>query len=878
LPVARWIDVVRLRIRSLVHRDRADRELDEEFAYHRERLIDAYMSRGMTRPAAEHAAAVEMTGSLQRKEECRDVRRVRIIEEFFEDSRFGVRQFRKNPGFTAVVLTVLALAIGGNAAIFGIARAVLAPLEIPRSDRVVIVWTEAPTRNWHHFPASMADIRDWQASGVFASLAAFTEDGFNVRLPDRTDRVQGLRITASFFQVLSVAVARGRSFDDRSQPADHEVVLSDRLWRSLFAADPEIVGRPLTLDGTVHTVIGVLPPRGPRFGKEDLYVLFPPSVQESTERGSRGFGAIGRLRDDLGLAAARLRMLDVSLDLAARFPKEDGGLSAALQPIQEAQVQDSQLLLGVLMGAVACVLAVACANIASLLLAKSLTRGRELAIRAAIGGDRWRLTRQLITENLLLAVGGGGISILPASWLMTFIASYQLDELPNAGSSGLDFTVLSFTFLVAVVTGLLCSLVPALLIWRRDLNAQLKANPNADSGATPHRLRASFVVGQVALTAVLLVVGGLTLRSFLRVLTDSPGYNPAGVLTMRIALSDTHYADEQMQAAFFNRVLDRARALPGVVSAAAVRELPTSDDFHGSGMIFPKQPEPRIEDIPLALRTSVLVDYFKTMQIPLVSGRVFTAADTKDSPTVAVIDEWSARQYWPGQSAVGQRFKTGRTQPWREVIGVVGDVESPLIVRLLKGRVGQVYLPYPQESYPRMNIVLRSAGDPSALAASMRRVVTEIDRDQSIFAVQTLDEVRAAGQKIVRLVTIVLSAFALMALLLAIVGLYGTVAYDVSERTREFGLRMSLGAPRLSILTMVLKRGSVLLIAGAALGFVGALAAARLVSGLISGVQPGDLTTFGVVALLLAASGLVAIFLPAKRATAIDPLVALKCD
>jgi putative ABC transport system permease protein len=461
---------------------------------------------------------------------------------------------------------------------------------------------------------------------------------------------------------------------------------------------------------------------------------------------------------------------------------------------------------------------------------------------------------------------------------MRFIASYGLDELPNANLSGLSAPVLAFTFTVALVTGVLCGIVPAALVWTRDLNTILKGTRNVDAGRTPHRIRGSFVVGQLAVTAVLLVIGGLALRSFLHVVTDSPGYNAANVLTLRLSLSNSRYSDGLQQVAFFDRVLERARALPGVRSVAATRELPTSDDVHGSGLIFQGKPDPRPEDVPIALTTSVTADYFKTMEIATAAGRTFERSDTKDSLPVAVIDEWTARQYWPGEQAVGKQFKAGRSQPWRTVVGVVGDVEAPLIIRFLKGRIGQVYLPATQDPYPRMTLVARGMGDPTSLVSAFRTVVRDIDPDQPLFNVQTLDEMRAGGRKMVRLVTSVLSGFALVALLLSVIGLYGTVAYDVGARTREFGLRMSLGAPRSSIMSMVFRGGSLLLLIGVSLGFAGGLASARLVASLLYGIQAADPITFALVALVLGASGLLAIYLPARRATAIDPVVALRCD
>lgn len=806
------------------------------------------------------------------------MRRLRWIEEMVQDLRYACRQFRKNPGFTAVVTVVLALAIGGNSAIFSVVHTAFTPLTIPDADRTVMVWTENPARNWHQFPASMPDVREWQASGVFASLGAFTEDGFNLRLGDRTDRVEGLRTTNGFFEALSIAPARGRIFTAGDIATDHVVLFSDRLWRATFGGNPDIVGQTVVLDGALHTIIGVLPPTFPRFGHEDLYAPLPAATRFATDRGTRSVSVIGRLQQGLSLAAARQRMTDVSVDLAKRYPNDDGGMSASLQPVQEAYVQDAQLLLALLMGVVACALAVACANVASLLLARGLARRRELAIRTALGGGRWRLTRQLLTEHLLLAVMAGVISVIPAWWGVRLITSYHLDELPNSDLAGLNMPVLAFTFAVALLTGVLYGVVPAFLAWKHDVNAALKSSPNIDAGRTPQRLRGLFVVGQMALTVMLLVGGGLMLRSFLRLLSDSPGYNPENVLTMRVALSDTQYVSPERQVAFFERVVERARMLPGVVAVSATQELPTSDDVHGSVLLFPGQPEPRAENIPLVLHTAVLADYFRAMQVPLVRGRYFDRTDVKDSAAVVVIDEWTARQYWPNQNPVGQRVKTGRTQPWREIVGVVGDVEAPIVVRFLKGRVGQVYVPLSQDPYPRMSLVVRANGDATALAAPMRAIVREADRDQPVFRVQTLNDVRAAGRGVVRLVTTLLSGFALMALLLATVGLYGTVAYDVGQRTREFGLRRSLGAQPSSVMAMVFRQGSRLLLLGAGVGFVGALVSTRMVANFLYGVQASDPLTFIVAVLLLATSGLLATFVPARRAMKVDPIMALRCE
>jgi predicted permease len=878
MRLERWLAMLRLRGRSLFLRQRVDRELDEEFAYHVDRLVEQHLANGETLAEARRAAFKAMDGLEQRKEECRDMRHVRFVDELTQDLRYAGRQFRRNPGFTAVVTLVLALAIAGNTAIFSLVHTVFSPLAIPNADRTVMVWTESPARNWHQFPSSMPDFRDWQATGIFSSLAAFEEEGFNLRLRDRTERVEGLRTMGSYFETLSIPLARGRVFTARDISADQVVVISDRLWQSIFEGNPDVIGQTVVLGGTPHTIIGVLPPTFPRFGHEDLYVPLPEASTEATDRGQRNFGVIGRIQGNLTLAAARQRMTEVSLELAKRYPKENGGLTASLQLVQEAYVQDAQLLLVLLMGAVACALAVACANVASLLLARGLARGRELAIRTALGGGRWRLTRQLLTEHLVLGVMAGVMSILPAWWVVRLITSYHLEELPNADRAGLNATVLAFNFWVALLTGVLCGVVPAWLASKNDVNAALKGRTSVDAGRTPRRLRGLFVVGQVALTLVLLVGGGLALRSFVHLLSDSPGYNAENVLTMQVALSDVQHASPERQVAFFERVLERAATLPGVLAVSATQELPTSDDLHGSGLLFPGQPEPRLEDVPLVLRTAVLADYFRVMQIPVIRGRHFSKADTRDSTPVALIDEWTARRYWPNQDPIGQRFRTGRSQPWREIVGVVGNVEAPVLVRFLKGRVGQIYLPLTQDPTPRMSLVLRADRDATALVAPMRAIVWEIDRDQPVFRVQTLNDVRAAGRKAVRLITTLLSGFALMALLLATIGLYGTVAYDVGRRTSEFGLRMSLGAQPSAVMAIVLRHASRLLLLGTMVGFIGAMVSTRVVTNVLSGVQTGDPLTFAIAGLLLATSGLLASYVPARRATKVDPIIALRTD
>jgi len=870
----RWLDVLWLWFRSVFFTRYVDAELDDEFSYHIDQLTEQNVARGMAPEVARQTAIAAMDGVARHKEQCRDARRTQLFDQLRQDLRYALRQARRNVAFTVVVVLVLALATAGNTAIFSVARAALAPLPIPAPDRAVMVWSESPARNWHQFPASMPDVRDWRASGVFGSLAPLLTDGFNLHLPGRTERIEGVRTTPDFFAVLGGQAARGHLFADAD--GQHAIVISDRLWRATFNSDPGVVGTSVVVDGVPCSIVGVLAPAFPRFSHEDVYAPLAPAALASG-RGTRNFTVIGRLVDGVSFAVAQQRMREVSATLAREYPGDDGGITVALQRIQDAYVQDASLILNLLIASVLCGLLVASANIASLLLARGVVRRRELAIRTALGGGQWRLTRQLVTEHLVLAVAAGVVAIIPAWAVVRFIVSYHLTELPNIDQAGLNASALAFNFGVASGAGLLCGIAPAWFAARNDVNTSLKAT-GAINAASHQWLRKLFVVGQIAITGALLVAGAVVLRSFLDVVAELPGYNPAGVLTTRVALAEAQYASPERQAAFFGQLVERATLLPGVTAASVTREMPTSDDFHGGGLILPSDPDVRPEKVPIVLNTSVDPGYFGAMEIPLGEGRSFTAHDTKDTPPVAIVDRWTARKYWPDQAAVGQRFKLGRKQPWLEIIGVAGDVEAPMLVRFLKGRIGQVYRPLAQDPYPAMSLVLRTGRDEAALIPSVRSLVRDLDPDQPVFATETLSDARAAGRRVLGLIVSLLNGLAALALLLASVGLYGTVAYDVRQRTREFGLRISLGAEPAHLLTLVLRRGVLLLAIGLALGLLAAAAGIRLVSNAVYGIQVSDPTTLTLAVGLLTVAGTVAAYVPARRVMRISPVVALRSE
>ncbi len=804
------------------------------------------------------------------------------MQTLIHDLRYGLRLLIKSPVFTAVAALTLALGIGANTAIFSVVRAaLLTPVPIPEPDRVVMVWTENAARGWHHVPASVPDYTDWkQDSGVFSKLAAFEDEGFSLRLADRTERVAGVAATSELLEISGAKPQLGRIFQPQDQDSGHEavVILTNGLWHSRFGSDPHIIGKTLVLDGIQRTVVGVLSADFANLEEEQIYLPLVFSALHNTERGSRHLGVMGKLRPGLSLDAAQQRMTEFARRLEQQYPKEWEGGAIRLQPVEAAFVEDVQVLLLILFGVVGLVLLIACVNVANLSLARSTGRQKEMAIRTALGASQGGLFRQVLTESLLLAVLGGLLGILPALWGIDFITSFGLDSLPNAKLIRLDGGVLLFTLLLSMATGVLFGLAPALQVWKTNLNDTLKESTVSLSGSPRQRLGRILVAGEVALTFVLLVVAGVMLETFLRVRSDNPGYDSRGVLTMSIALSDRQYSTPEKQVAFYDAVLNRVRALPGVQSAGACDALPPGDDVHGSALHVEGRSESRLPDLPIVLHDPVTPDYFKAMQIPLLRGRLIDPTDRKDTTLVALVDEWTAKQNWPNENPLGKRFKLEEKAPWREIVGVVGDVKRPVLAFLVKGQLGQVYFPLTQEAKTTMSLAVRTSGDPASLMPAVRDVVRSVDVDQPVFRAQTLNAARAAGITSQRLAALLLGCFAGVALLLAMIGIYGVVAFSVGQRTREIGIRMALGAERGGILRLVLRQGVMLMLIGMGFGMAGSIALTRLLSHLPFGVRSTGLLTFALAAVSLAAATLLAIYFPARRATRVDPLVALRYE
>jgi putative ABC transport system permease protein len=803
------------------------------------------------------------------------------MKNLLQDLKYGIRMLAKNRGFTLVAVFTLALGIGANTAIFSVVdAALLHSAPYPEPDRLVMVWTDNPQRGWNHFPASLPDMQDWKNSGVFEDLAAFDDSGFNVRTGDRTERVHGMSVTHEFFDALRTKPHLGRTFqsEDMQPGHNHVIILSGTFWRSHFAADPNIIGKSVMLDGSPYTIIGVLPRRYPKLNQEEIYTPLDINSTQVNDRGSRGLVILGRLSPGISLAAAQHRLVDLSHRLSKDYPKEDQGNVVDLQPLAQAAVEDVRPLLLILFGVVGFVLLIACANVASLLMARGAGRKREMAIRAALGATRWRLVGQLLTESVVLAITAGATGLLPAMWGIAFINSFGLDGMPSPEQITINGGVLGFSIFLSIFTGLLFGIAPAFQVWRTSLMDTLKSVATSQGHGPRQRLRGALVVAEISLTLVLLAGAGLMLQTFVRMRSAYPGYQSHGVATASVALSNHQYSDPEKRIAFFDEVLRRVKALPGVTAAGACDLLPPTDSIHGRGIYFSDRPEPRPGEVEIVLVDSATPGYFRALQIPLMQGRYFRDSDQKDAPLVALVDAYAAKHFWPHSSPLGKQIKLGAKQPWLEVVGVVGSVKRPVVAFLGRGDVGQVYLAFAQEPKPGMSLAVRTAGDPEKMLATVRNVVRNVDINQPVFEEKTLDEARAVGMAPQRLTALLLGGFAMVALLLAMTGIYGVVAYSVAQRTREIGLRMALGAKQSDVLKLVLGQGLLLTLVGLGIGLAGGLAVTRVLSSLLFGVRPTDPPTFVGVSLLLAGAAFLASYIPARRAMKVDPMVALRYE
>ena len=828
------------------------------------------------------------------------------IGDPIKDLRYGLRLLARSPGFTAVAVITLALGIGANAAIFSVINAVLLqPLPFPEPDRLALVFGSEPRQDWPQLPLSQPNFNDIrQQSRSFDSMASWTFTRFNLTGSDEPEEIQSAIVNASFFPTLGVKPALGRDFlPEEDRPGSAPVVmLSDSLWRRRFGGNASVLGSAVNLDGRSYEVIGVLP-EGFQFAnfpkQTELWIPFglDPFDGRKYARGNSSLLAIGRLARGVTLDQAQAELSTISARLTSDHPETSRNWSARLNPLREQAVQSSRAALLVLLGAVGFVMLIACANVANLLLARGSTRRREMAVRAALGAGRGRIVAQLLTENVGLSMMGGLVGLLVAVWgidllsILPFTAPSLFTPYTVAsGQVAMDGPVLAFTFALSVLTGLVFGLAPALSACRPSLVQSLKEGGARDGGARQGLTRNLLVIGEVALSMTLLIGSGLMLRSFARLQAVDPGFKPDNVLTMEINLPRSRYPEDRQASTFFTELLSRVSALPSVTSTGVSQHLPMSGTDASAGFYIEGWPAPAPTDRVEAHYRSVSPGYLQTLGIAMLRGRSFTPADSEGSRKVTVINETMARRFWPGEDPIGRRialnFEAMRfyrdrapeldlEKGMREIVGVAADVRH---ARLDGESFPEMYIPHAQMPSREMSLVVRTTTDPLGLAAAVRRQVLEMDKDQPVSRVSTMDGLLALSVAQPRSNALLLSLFGALALVLAAVGVYGVISFAVAQRTREIGIRMALGAQGGEVLKMIVLQGAKLTFTGMAIGLVAALWLTRMVSGLLFAVSPTDPAIFAGTALLLAAVSLLACYLPARRATKVDPMVALRCE
>jgi putative ABC transport system permease protein len=803
------------------------------------------------------------------------------MEKLLKEIRYGIRSLLKRPGFTAIALITLALGIGANTAIFSVVNAVLwRPLPYSDPGRLVMVWENhlgrgGPEREW----LSPSDFNDWHdQNNVFSRMSALNDWGPTLTGTAEPEPLVGAAVSYDMFTLLGREPVMGRGFrPEEDQPgAANVVVLSHEFWKRRFGSDQGIIGKPISLNEESYTVIGVMPAdfKFPVIANTELWRTLRPTLNPGCQRGCLVLRAIGRLKPDASLEKARAEMSTIASRLETQYPESNNHVGATLVLLREQLVGNMQRALLILQGAVGFVLLIACANVANLMLARAANREREIAIRAALGASRGRVVRQLLIESGLLAFAGGALGLLLAFWLLNLFVGLSPQGAPRFDEIGIDGYVLGFTLGTVGLTALIFGLIPALHASKADLNHSLKeAGKGGPTGVHGGRLRNALVIAEMALALMLLVGGGLLMRSFVLLSRVDPGFNPNHVLTLRLFLSKAHYPEPQQILGFYTPLLDRLKTLPGAREVGAISTLPLSGNQSDTSFLVEGRPEPPPNQKPVAWYSSVSPDYFHTMGMRLTKGRIFNDRDDEKSPRVVIISETMARRYWPNEEPLGKRI--GSPESWREIVGVMADVKH---FGLDADTPPAMYLPVRQAPARGMTLVVRTAAEPLGIAPAMRADIWNSDKNLAIAKIQTMDQLVSSSIAQQRFILLLLGCFAALALVLAAIGIYGVMSYAVTQRTHEIGIRLALGARAGNVLALVLRRGLVLTLIGAAIGLAGALALTRLMARLLFGVTPTDAFTFTAVSVCLMVVALVACYVPARRATKVDPLVALRYE
>jgi len=871
--------------RNLFRRTAVEQELSAELAQAFEFLVETKIRDGTSISEARRLAAIELGGVEQLKQEIREVRAGYNLEGLFRDARFGLRMLLKTPGFTVVAVATLALSIGANTAIFSLVNgALLRPLPFPDAERIIYIEGKNPAAGISQGNISFLDFTDWsQQTDLFASTAAYWTGTANFGADEaEPERVPRAGVTTGFFSVLGVQPVLGRTFvpeDDKGWPQS-VAIISHGLWKRRFGSDPAIVGKQVQISSRPLTIIGVMPP-GFEY-PEQTQVWVTSAVNLSDEpRDNRVWSAIARLNAGIDLKQAQTRLSAINAQLDKQFHETNKGWDVFLSTLQERVVREVKPSLLALLGAVGFVLLIACANVANLLLARSAARQKEIAIRAAMGASRSRVLRQMLTESILLSAIGGVAGLVLSFWLTDVLMSMLPEGAPRIEQVGIDYRVLTFALGVSALTGIVFGIVPALQASKLDVTSALKEGGRSGEGHRRTSVRSLLLIGEVALSLMLLVGAGLLIKSFLRLQEVRPGFNAHNVLTAHLALQGPKYKKDQQYVEFFRQLKERLEAEPGVQAVGGSVNLPLNPSGYAIGRGFIPEGRPlTVEESKDAMFSTITGDYFRALQIPLLSGRIFEPRDNADGPKVVIINETTAKRHFGSPAAaIGKRlsiwapFRGHNETFMREIVGVVGDTKTGSLTG--EGDM-QIYVPHAQDSqWNFMGLVIRTAGDPAAFARTLRREVQALDKDQPIYNVLTYDDVVVNSLGTRRVSMQLFAVFACAALLLAAVGIYGVMAYSVTQRTQEIGIRMALGAQKSDILRLVVRQGMTLALIGVIAGLAGAFALTRVISNLLFGVGASDPVTFTAISLLLIFVSLIACYLPARRAARLNPTVAL---
>jgi putative ABC transport system permease protein len=874
-------------LRALFRTERVSQELDEELKSFYEMAAEEKMRQGTSRKEALRTVRLERGNLEVTKEVIRSAGWESLVETLWQDLHFAARMLRKNPGFAVVAVLTLSLGIGANTAIFSVVNGVLLrPLPYKDSNRLVQLTEHDQKRgvdfDWVSFP----NFHDWkEQSKSFQDMAAYKFHMLKLTHVSEAEMLFGIKVSANLLSTLGAEPMLGRNFrPDEDQPGrDHEIILGYDTWKGMFGADPRLIGRTLTLDDEPYTVIGVMPasfnfpvtvPVTSSLPTRKTAFLTPLGIAlNPDQRDWNMLAVVARLKPDATISHARADLGRVASNLELQYPAQNRGISVRVEPLLDQVVGDIRLPLWTFLGAITLVLLVACANVTNLLLARATIRQREMALRTSLGASRSRLVRQLLTESLLLAFAGGALGILLAYGGIILLHALCPESLPRIADVAIDGRVLIYTLVVSIFTGIIFGLAPALGVVRTDVSQPLKGQRSTP--AKYSRLRSALVVSEVALSLALLVGAGLMLKSFVRMERVDPGFRAEKLLTVWTILSESKYAPQQ-QAAFYQQAWQRIETLPGVKSVGAIDNLPLSGIHGGGPFTIEGHPTESDLDAPNAYRCVISANYFRTMGIPLVQGREFTELDRDGMPTTLVINETAAHRYWPGQNPVGSdiSFTTGRTQPtWLEIVGVVKDVLHDGLELPAKPTI---YIPFLQSPQAFVVTVVRTDIDPASLSSTVRGVIATVDKDQPVLMTRTMADIYSDAVAQRRFNTALIVGFGTLALLLAVVGVYGLMAFAMTERTHEMGVRIALGAEHWHVLKLVLGQGLRLTLAGIAFGLAASIFLTNFFSKLLFDVQKTDPATFIVVSLSLEAIALLACYIPARRATKVDPMVSLR--